>query len=138
MDKPMPIKTDVGILNGRDCIYFDAVKQDNYDNVIFTGDINGQLVKKMDSNKEWYPYKLTFKRVLACFYCELDTYENLAGTEYLHDDGSCFDLIGNSDWLKSLPVRTDFDKSIYNHYRLFTYDIVYNIIATEFQLEIEV
>ena len=40
--------------------------------------------------------------------CELDTYENMAGTEYL--DGSSFDLIEDSTWLKSLPVREDFDK----------------------------
>ena len=138
MEKPVPIETIAGILNGRDCFYFDTVVQDNYDNVIFTGDINGHLVKEMDNKKDWYPYKLTFKRVLACFYCELDTYENLASTGYLHDGSSCFDLIENSDWLKSLPIREDFDKSIYNHYRLFTYDIVYNIIATEYQLEVDI
>jgi len=135
MEKATPIKTSVGILNGRDCIYFDTVKQDDCDNVVFTGDINGELVTRTNNQKDWLPYKLTFLRVLACFYCELDTYENLAGTNHL--DTSSFDLIENSDWLKSLPVRKDFDKGIYKHYRLFTYDIVYNIIATDYNIEIE-
>ena len=73
--------------------------------------------------------------MLAYFACELDTYESLAGTEYL--DGSSFDLIEDSTWLKSLPVREDFDKGIYRHYRLFTYDDVYNIIAVSYEFAAE-
>ena len=52
-------------------------------------------------------------------------------------DGSSFDLIENSSWLKSLPVREDFDKSVYRHYRLFTYDVVYNIIAVSYEFAAE-
>ena len=47
--------------------------------------------------------------------------------------GSSFDLIEDSTWLKSLPVREDFDKGIYQHYRLFTYDDVYDIIAVSYE-----
>ena len=83
----------------------------------------------------WFPYTLTFRQVLAYFTCELDTYENLTGTEYL--DGSSFDLIEESTWLESLPVREDLDKSIYRHYRLFTYDDVYNIIAISYKFVAE-
>jgi len=85
--------------------------------------------------KDWFPYTLTFRRVLAYFACELDTYENLAGMGHL--DGSSFDLIEDSTWLKSLPVREDFDKDIYRHYRLFTYDDVYNIIAVSYEFAAE-
>ena len=42
-----------------------------------------------------------------------------------------------STWLKSLPVREDFDKDIYRHYRLFTYDDVYNIIAVSYEFVAE-
>ena len=73
--------------------------------------------------------------MLAYFACELDTYENLAGMGHL--DGSSFDLIEDSTWLKSLPVREDFDKDIYRHYRLFTYDDVYNIIAVSYEFVAE-
>ena len=54
-----------------------------------------------------------------------------------HLDGSSFDLIEDSTWLKSLPVREDFDKGIYRHYRLFTYDDVYNIIAVSYEFAAE-
>lgn len=70
--------------------------------------------------------------MLAYFACELDTYENLAWMGHL--DGSSFDLIEDSTWLKSLPVREDFDKGIY---RLFTYDDVYNIIAVSYEFAAE-
>jgi hypothetical protein len=105
--------------------------------VIFTGDINGALVKKQKTHNEWLPYKLVFIQVLACFFCELDTYERI---EYLmsghHYAGSSFDLVENSKYLTSLPVREDYDKNSYKHYKLFTYDVVYNIVATDYKLDI--
>ena len=119
-------------MKGRDCIYLDQVKQDALNNLTFTGDINGHLISQRRDEKDWFPYTLTFRQVLAYFTCELDTYENLAGTEYL--DGGSFDLIEDSTWLKSLPVREDFDKGIY---RLFTYDDVYNIIAVSYEFVAE-
>ena len=106
------------------------MKQDGLNNLTFTGDINGHLISQHRDEKDWFPYTLTFRRVLAYFACELDTYENLAETEHLNR--SSFDLIEDSTWLKSLPVREDFDKGIYRHYRLFTYDDVYNIIAVSY------
>ena len=126
MEKATAVNTCLGVLKGRDCIYLDQVKQDALNNLTFTGDINGHLISQCRDEKDWFPYTLTFRQVLAYFTCELDTYENMAGTEYL--DGSSFDLIEDSTWLKSLPVREDFDKGIYRHYRLFTYDDVYKIL----------
>ena len=131
MEKATAVNTCLGVLKGRDCIYLDQVKQDALNNLTFTGDINGHLISQCRDEKDWFPYTLTFRQVLAYFTCELDTYENMAGTEYL--DGSSFDLIEDSTWLKSLPVREDFDKGIYRHYRLFTYDDVYNIIAVSYR-----
>ena len=54
-----------------------------------------------------------------------------------HLNRSSFDLIEDSTWLKSLPVREDFNKGIYQHYRLFTYDDVYNIIAVSYEFAAE-
>ncbi len=135
MEKATAVNTCLGVLKGRDCIYLDQVKQDALNNLTFTGDINGHLISQCRDEKNWFPYTLTFRQVLAYFTCELDTYENMAGTEYL--DGSSFDLIEDSTWLKSLPVREDFDKGIYRHYRLFTYDDVYNIIAVSYEFVAE-
>ena len=133
MEKAVPIETNVGVLNGRDCIFLDTVVQEEHNGtLVFKGDINGNLIEKA---KGWMPYTLTFTGVLACFYCELDTYNNLINTNELVENSS-FDLMENSVWLKSLPVRDDYDKSKYKHYRLFTYDVVYDIIATEHTLDI--
>ena len=135
MEKATAVKTCLGVLNGRDCIYLERVKQDALNNLTFTGDINGHLVSQHKDEKDWFPYTLIFRRVLTHFACELDTYENLTGTGRL--DSSCFNLIEDSSWLKSLPVREDFNKDIYRHYRLFTYDVVYNIIAISYEFVAE-
>ncbi len=138
----IPIETELGYLMGRDCIYFDTVIQDGWDNLIFKGSLNGGLVSKrrhLNQKKiKWFHYKLTFKRVLTCFSCELDTYENitrLAHTDYF--EGSSFDLVEKSTWLKSLPVRDDFDRKIYKHYRIKTYDVVYDIICVSYEMKIK-
>ena len=135
MEKAAAVNTCLGVLRGRDCIYLDQVKQDGLNNLTFTGDINGNLISQHRDEKDWFPYTLTFRRVMTYFACELDTYENLVGTEHL--DGSSFDLIEDSSWLKSLLVWEDFNKDIYRHYRLFTYDAVYNIIAVSYEFVAE-
>ena len=94
MEKATAVNTCLGVLMGRDCIYLDQVKQDALNNLTFTGDINGHLISQHRDEKDWFPYTLTFRRVLAYFACELDTYENLAGMGHL--DGSSFDLIEDS------------------------------------------
>ena len=130
MDKIIPIETVVGFLTGRDCVYLDKVTQDvNSGVLVFEGDINGNLVV---CEKEWLPYKLKFTQVLMYFCCELDTYGNLTEIEY----SSSFDLVENSTWLEALPIRKDYDKKEYKHYRLFTYDDVFDVIATGYEFEL--
>lgn len=122
---------ELGILDGRDCIYIDTVTQDDLDNLAFKGSINGLLAEKI-RDERWIPYTLTFHRVIACFFSELDTYENM--DTYGHLDFTDFNIVENSQWLANLPIREDFDKSLFKHYQLFTYDMVYNIIAVSFDL----
>ena len=52
-------------MKGRDCIYLDQVKQDDLNNLTFMGDINGHLISQHRDEKDWFPYTLTFRRVLA-------------------------------------------------------------------------
>ena len=40
----------------------------------------------------------------------------------------------NSQWLAAFPIRKDFEKSIYKHYQVFTYDYVFNIVAVSYEL----
>ncbi len=123
----------LGELKGRDCIYIDTVTQDDMDNLVFKGEINGFLAERIKTDR-FIPYKLTFHRTLAYFVCELDTYENIDRSA--HFDYSCFNIVENSQWLESLPVRKDFNKSVYKHYQVFTYDFVYNIIAVDFDFSV--
>lgn len=121
----------LGMLWGRDCIYIDTVTQDDMDNLIIKGDINGFLARKINDDI-WIPYNLIFHRVIAYFSCEIDTYENI--DTYDHLDYSDFNWVKNSQWLAGFPIRKDFDKSIYKHYQVFTYDFVFNIIAVSYEL----
>lgn len=136
MERSISIETKVGMISKRDGIFLARVQSDGH-NMTFVGEINGALVSnyKYNNDKKDFPFTLTFRRVLACFSCELDTYENIGDSSY--HDSSNFDLIEESAWLQSLPVRQDYDKSSYHHYRLATYDTIYNIIATDYNLEIE-
>lgn len=132
-EKTVDIEDGVlGTLNGRDCIYIDTVTLDGYDNLTFSGEINGFLASRVRSGK-WIPYTLKFHRVITYFACELDTYENLCGTEHL-DHGN-FIVIENSERLARFPIRIDFDKSLYKHFRVFTYDVVFDIFAADFELK---
>ena len=134
-EKIISVKTEkFGSLNGRDCIYIDTVTQDDMDNLIFRGEINGWLAEKIKAEK-FIPYQLDFHRVIAYFVCELDTYENIDNSAHL--DYSSFNIVEGSKWLESLPMRQDFDKSVYRHYQVFTYDFVYNIIAVDFDIAVK-
>ena len=121
----------LGILNGRDCIYIDTVTQDEMNNLIIKGSINGNLARKINEDK-WIPYNLIFHCVIAYFSCEIDTYENI--DTYNHLDCSDFNWVKNSQWLATFPIRKDFEKSIYKHYQVFTYDYVFNIVAVSYEL----
>lgn len=133
-EKIISVKTEkLGELHGRDCIYIDTVTQDDTDNLIFGGEINGRLTEKLKTD-DFITYRLTFHRVLTYFVCELDTYENIDNSAHL--DYSSFNIVDGSKWLESLPVRSDFDKSLYRHYQVFTYDFVYNIIAVDFNFSV--
>lgn len=121
----------LGLLNGRDCIYIDKVTFTDGSALEFEGELNGCLCSEVREEK-WIPYKLTFKSVISHFVCELDTYEGFGNTEcYGHSD---FTEIENSDMLEKIPIRSDYSKFEYKHFRVFTYDYVFDIIAQDFEL----
>lgn len=129
------IKDDtLGVLSGRDCLYIDSVTQNDSGELIIKGEINGHLADKIKATK-WILFTLTFHNVIACFSCEIDTYFNIRLNKGVKGMvNSDFNLIENSRWLKELPIRKDFDKSIYKHYQVLTYDYVFNVIAESYEL----
>lgn len=128
----------LGTLSGRDCVYTDTVTRNDCGDIEFKGDINGSLAGNIADrfkDKEWIPYTLTFHRVIACFSCELDTYDNMGICG--HSVHTVFNIVEDSKWLADIPIREDLDRSIYKHYQLFTYDDVFNIIAVSFDIVLQ-
>lgn len=120
----------LGFLNGRDCIFLNTVTQDQNDCLVFRGEINGNLAERIGKDIR-IPYTLSFRGIIAYCSCELDTYLNLNH----YEDFTDLNVIENSKWLAEFPVREDLDKSAYQHYLLFTYDYVYNIIAVSCEMD---
>ena len=119
MEKATAVNSCLGVLKGRDCIYLDQVKQDALNNLTFTGDINGHLISQCRDEKDWFPYTLTFRQVLAYFTCELDTYENMAAESNLHCRSS-----------RSIRANTSGKHSISSWYSYFAYNFPYSEIQT--------
>ena len=125
---PTPIETSLGILKGRDCIYLDKVyKKDR--SYLFEGEINGRLLNK--GKDGFIKYKLEFKNVISMFTCELDSYDAI-NTNGVYS----FEIIENSKYLRTIAANDELDIKSLKHYRLKTYDDVFDIIAEDYVFEI--
>ena len=126
---PTPIETSLGILKGRDCIYLDKVyKKDR--SYLFEGEINGRLLN--NGKDSFIKYKLEFKNVISMFTCELDSY-NAINTNNVY----IFEIVEDSKYLKIIAANDELDIKSLKHYRLKTYDDVFDIIAEDYALEIK-
>lgn len=123
---------ELGVLYGRDCIFADSVVQTG-PTLKFIGDINGSLTSKIQAGI-WIPYELIFRQVIKYFSCELDTYEEDKNENYGMNEGSLF-IIKDSSYLKNIPVRYDYKKYDYKHFVVCTYDFIFNIFATDYELK---
>ena len=125
---PAPIETSLGILKGRDCIYLDKVyKKDR--SYLFEGEINGRL---LNNGKDGFiKYKLEFKDVISMFTCELDSYDAI-NTNSVYS----FEIVEDSKYLKIIVANDELDIKSLKHYRLKTYDEVFDIIAEDYVFEI--
>ena len=123
-----PIETSLGILKGRDCIYLDNVYK-NARSYIFEGEINCRL---LNNGKDGFiKYKLEFKNVVSIFTCELNTYDAI-NTNSIYS----FEVIENSKYLKTIAANDKANIKSLKHYRLRTYDDVFDIIAEDYILDI--
>lgn len=123
--KNIPVNTELGIILGRDGIFIDDIKQE-YNKLILIGDINGTLCKTTDTTKKnkWYSYRLEFHdvKIYECQHIDICNW---------HVESS-FDYIEDSNILKTNKLL---NKKHY-HYIVSTYDYIYSIVATEFDLKI--
>jgi len=125
-----PINTEVGIIKGRDGIFLDKMEHNGFE-IIFYGELAENVFNSFGGKD--LKYKLIFKDIVFYKCYELDIYpiENLLE--------SSFDLVKNSELLKKLKSRDDQNKIQENHkhYILGTYDNIFEIIATEYNLKID-
>jgi hypothetical protein len=130
-----PVQTPLGILSGRDAIYLDHVQCSvNPLKLVLIGSFNGMLASELPQ-RGFYDYSLTFVNVQAFQTIELDLME--------YDSQSSFDQVLHSQWLSRLQQR-DAAHSVpqtiiatCKHYRLWTYDYVFNVICSEYELAVQ-
>lgn len=122
----------LGILYGRNCIYADNIIQKGAA-LTFQGEINGSLTSKIQADI-WIPYELKFTKVIQYSSCELDTYE-LDKNKVQGQSRASFLMIQDSNHLKGIPVRHDYNKHDYKHFLIYTYDYVFNIFAVDYELK---
>ena len=130
---------EAGVISGRDAIFLDKIKFPNLETLKLYGSFNAALCDGLDDKLEFVPYNLLFKSVVWLKLNELD-FVGLDGIEPDETSSnwgeSSFDMILNSSLIEkfqnhdhSAKITTD-----HKHYVLYTYDIVFGVIATDYCL----
>ena len=126
-----PIETAIGIIDGRDSIYLDAIAYDYSQHTItFSGEINTRLCSASPYTTRWLPYSLTFQAIIGLRQTEEDFY---AGP---YD--SSFFVVTVSPWFDEMRQQDHSGKlgSRHQHFVLATYDDVFDVIAESFALNL--
>lgn len=127
MDKAVPVKTEYGILAGRDCIYLDEVSFCNRTNRLhLKGEINGSLCSIPPAGY-WVPYELIFEGVLIQKITGLDIWTS----QQNNAPQSSFDEIENPPWLDDLSNKKTWP---HRHFILHTYDDVFEVSCLSFKM----
>ena len=122
MEVAVPVATKHGIIKGRDALFLDRVLVPTEGQLILCGEINTY-------GGEDEKYQIEFRDVVYLSMVELDFY-NGAGT-------SSFGIIENSKILHEMR-RTDHSGKLndgHSHFYFYTYDTVFEVIASGYKLE---
>lgn len=125
MDMNKPITTELGIIEGRDGIYLDSMKQEfSPSRLFFVGEINSDLCTNNQLTHKWYAYEIVFNTVEAydCRWIDISRWKTV----------SSFDEIHESNFIDKLGLATEG----LNHYLFSTYDYIYSVIAKNFEFKI--
>ncbi|MDR1340087.1 MAG: hypothetical protein LBK58_08565 [Prevotellaceae bacterium] len=145
IEKSVPVKTAVGIFeNYRDGIILENIEW-QHRQMVFYCTISSHAIKNDENIKldREYNFKIIFEDVISLFHAEYDTYEAICpGRKGLKKygyakpkvNGSIFEMIENSNYIKALPAREEYVGKV-RHYCLTTYDDVFNIIAKSYTVE---
>ena len=126
-----PIQTVAGVIYGRDAIYLDDVHFDCEKKTIeLRGELNSTLCSKYkDDENSFIGYSLSFSGVLAFAMTELD---------FKDYGNSSFDRVINSKRLNEMRRKDHSAKVKPNleHYLVFTYDDVFDVVCETYELKI--
>lgn len=127
-----PVQTLVGEIRGRNAIYLDEFAQKGL-TLTLNGEINADLCSSAGTKGRWLQYRLMFVGVLAFDSREIETCAWPAV--------SAFDEVEDSPWLLGMSVqkrahelRHELELLPLRDYIVSTYDWVYRIAATRFEL----
>ncbi len=133
MSKRISVQTSVGYIKGRDAIYLDKVIFINERTIQVEGEINMNLcLDALESEKGTSKkYKIVFNDVLSLKMVELDFYDS-------EDGKSSFDLIESSNQIDEMMKKDSAGKidKTFKHLVFATYDSVFEIICSGFDLDI--
>jgi hypothetical protein len=128
------VKTSVGEMRGRNAIYLDEVVQTRH-TLKITGELNSDLCSSAPMKGSWLRYSLTFEGVLAFEAYELEVSALTTDSE--------FDEADDLSWLREASLMKRAKELKYDAggrrlrtYLLSTYDWVFRIAATHYELNI--
>lgn len=121
------IETPLGIARGRDAFFVESFAFTKGLELKVTGEANADNCS--GEQHGFVKYHLTFQGVLALRYFELDFAE--IGSTYV----SSFDEVDGSLWLQRIRASDSARKvsDTHRHYRLITYDDVFEFIASRYR-----
>lgn len=138
MSRRNPIQTSIGLLTYRDCIFLDRVELPNLSSLLLAGELNAAVISDYRAPIGWesaedIPFQLHFHSVLGFQMLELDTWHDQNANDNTQAESS-FDEILDSPFIAKLKGHGTKLRPKHRQYQCFTYDDVFDIVATGFTL----
>lgn len=138
MPRRNPIQTSIGLLTYRDCIFLDSVELPSLNSLLLAGELNATVITDYCAPPGWeaaedVPFQLRFHSVLGFQMLELDTWHDQNSSDESHTESS-FDEILDSSFIARMRGHGTKLGPDHRHFQCFTYDDVFDIVATSFTL----
>ncbi|PCJ17562.1 MAG: hypothetical protein COB02_13125 [Candidatus Cloacimonadota bacterium] len=125
MEKAIPIKFQFGYAKGRDAIYLDTfIYLKEMSTLELRGEFNSELLTEYNGTFRWIKYQIVFINVKKYREFDFDDYDPVVSSD------SSFEILNNSNWMN------DNLQKHYKHFRLFTYDSVFEVICESYKVVI--
>lgn len=128
-ERPVPVETGLGVLGfGRDSIIVDHIDW-NGGTISISCRIDSDHLDGFRGEHRDIEATIAFDGVVSMFHAELDTYAAIRSGTFtkVPDGASNLERIEGSRYQRDLPTRPDWGTVV--HFRLWTYDDVFDILA---------